>query len=59
LNSKNAKIAIAIGVAAIVVFITTLTIAELNIMRWITCQSPFANPVDQQSDVCKNLKKAP
>jgi hypothetical protein len=59
LNSNKTKIAIAIAIAAVAAFIAVLTIAELDIMRWITCQSPFANPVDKQSDVCKNLKKAP
>jgi hypothetical protein len=50
---------IAVSIGVILVAFVGISLAEIDFVRWFTCNSPFAAPEDQASDVCRRFDKAP
>jgi hypothetical protein len=55
-NQKTILFACLAGIAA---FTVIVLIFDIDLIRWFSCSSPFANPQDQTSALCQRLEKVP
>lgn len=56
-NQLTKILVVAGGVFA--VFTIVAVILGIDVVRWVTCNSPFAAPQDRNSPVCRRLNAAP
>lgn len=57
-SNKALKVSLLIG-SGVVLLIAVMSIASLDFVRWLNCNSPFTPLQDKNSDVCRRLKSAP